>query len=60
MCELTPDANRVRPKFYFALQLDRTPLHYAHLFMENPDTLNLMTKQGAEPKLFDAVSRTLS
>lgn len=34
--------------------LDRTPLHYAHLFVDNPDTLNFMTQQGADPNLYDA------
>ncbi|XP_045216690.2 uncharacterized protein LOC123566547 isoform X1 [Mercenaria mercenaria] len=34
--------------------LDRTPLHYAQLFIENADTVNRMTKLGADPKLFDA------
>lgn len=34
--------------------LDRTPLHYAHLFIDNSDILNLMTKTGADPKLWDA------
>ncbi|XP_052794687.1 uncharacterized protein LOC128227844 isoform X2 [Mya arenaria] len=34
--------------------LDRTCLHYAHLFVDNPDILNLFTQQGANPKLFDA------
>lgn len=34
--------------------LDRTPLHYAHLFADNPDILNQMRKLGADPELFDA------
>lgn len=42
--------------FICIFQLDRTPLHYAHLFTDSPDILNRMTKLGADPKLFDAVS----
>lgn len=34
--------------------LDRTPLHYAHLFTDNTDILNLLMKSEADPKLWDA------
>lgn len=37
--------------------LDRTPLHYAHIFIENPDILNMLT-QLADPNLYDAYGFT--
>lgn len=38
--------------------LDRTPLHYAYVFAEKPDIINLMTKMGADSSLSDSRGMT--
>ena len=46
----------VNRRFIFVLQLGRTPLHYAYLFMDDPEILNLLERHGSSPDTKDVVS----
>ena len=41
----------------FAGQLGRTALHYAYLFMDDPEILNLLERHGSSPDTTDVVSK---